>query len=126
MGAVISSMSTRNAKFCGRTKELDQIHSILNPHVEKKGQVSYAVHGLGGVGKTQIAKQYFWEYRSEYALVVWLRASDDATLAQDFSRIAAPAEGGSAGANIPKNIDIARNWLKSSMLAKYPSAVQSS
>lgn len=117
MNAVVSSSSTRNAKFSGRRRELEEIHEFLNPHVHRGGQVSFAVHGLGGVGKTQTVKQYFWEYRSDYTLVVWLHASDVATLAQDFSRIAARAEGVSVGASIQiKDIETAREWLVSSTI----------
>lgn len=115
MNAVVSSFSTRNAKFSGRRRELGEIHSSLNPQVRRDGQISYTVHGLGGIGKTQTVKQYFWEYRSHYTLAAWLHASDVATLAQDFSRIAARAEGVSVGASIQsKDIETAREWLISS------------
>ncbi|MCJ1394890.1 hypothetical protein MMC18_007770 [Xylographa bjoerkii] len=106
-------VTTPNTKFIGRKHELDEIHESLDPKSHDHIQVSCAIYGLGGVGKTQIAKQYFWKYRSSYSFVAWLRASDLPTLAQDFSGIAAMANGMSTGAsNQVKNIEVAREWLE--------------
>lgn len=115
MNVVASSFSTQNAKFYGRRVELEGIHKTLNPQPSRNGQISCTVHGLGGLGKTQIAKQYFWEFRRDYTVTVWLHASEPATLAQDFSQIAARARGALIGTNIQKDIEIAREWLGSSM-----------
>lgn len=42
-----------------------------------------ALHGMGGVGKTQLALNYSWDYRDEYAGVWWFRAEDLSRLQQD-------------------------------------------
>ena len=110
------SLSTKNEKFIGRKRELQDIHEFLNPVSRKNGQRSCAVHGLGGIGKTQLVKEYFWEYRLSYTLAIWLRASDVATLAQDFADIATKADRSIVGArNQIKDVEIAREWLESSI-----------
>ena len=42
-----------------------------------------AIHGLGGVGKTQLALKYSLEFRDRYSGVWWFRAETDATLQLD-------------------------------------------
>ena len=74
------------------------------------------MHGLGGIGKTQLVKEYFWEHRLSYTLAIWLRASDVATLAQDFADIATKADRNISGTrNQIKDVEIAREWLESSI-----------
>lgn len=42
-----------------------------------------ALHGMGGVGKTQLALKYSYDFRDEYAGVWWFRAEDLSRLQQD-------------------------------------------
>ncbi|KAL9038794.1 MAG: hypothetical protein Q9180_002917 [Flavoplaca navasiana] len=114
---IIGSFSTRNEKFVGRKEELEIIDKCLNPQLRSQGQKSCAVYGLGGIGKTQILREYLWSFRSHYSLAIWLRASDVALLAQDLSQIATEVckstEGAPEGArNQSKDIEIAhQDWL---------------
>jgi hypothetical protein len=56
-GPLVSNLPARNPNFTGRTDLLDQLHQRLHPGraaavVQVQAQ---ALHGLGGVGKTQLA-----------------------------------------------------------------------
>lgn len=61
-----------------------------------------AIHGMGGVGKTQLALKYSHEHRHRYAGVWWLRAETDETLQLDAlaccQAVGAPAAAGEAPA----------------------------
>jgi hypothetical protein len=46
------------------------------------------VHGLGGIGKTQLAVAYTKQNRENYSAVFWLNARDEVTLKQGFTRLA--------------------------------------
>src|SRR6185295_12155631 len=70
-----------------------------------------AMHGLGGVGKTQLALEYAYRRADQYRLVAWIRAEKPETLASDYSAIAA-AEGLSETPNYRQKIENVRSWLE--------------
>ncbi|WP_045742702.1 FxSxx-COOH system tetratricopeptide repeat protein [Actinoplanes rectilineatus] len=51
--------------------------------------VPHALHGLGGVGKTQLAIEYAHRHQSSFDLVAWIPAEQQALLRSSFQRIAA-------------------------------------
>jgi tetratricopeptide (TPR) repeat protein len=55
--------------FVGRVKELEEIHGKLQAG---QGVSVCAVEGMGGLGKSELALQYAWCYRGEYAARYWL------------------------------------------------------
>ncbi|WP_113704961.1 FxSxx-COOH system tetratricopeptide repeat protein [Nonomuraea lactucae] len=63
----------RNKNFTGREELLAQIRRSIDA-VTAVVPLPQALHGLGGVGKTQLAIEYAWRYRGEYDLVWWITA----------------------------------------------------
>jgi tetratricopeptide (TPR) repeat protein len=76
----------RNPNFTGREKELAKIHDAL----AQGGTMALVqpIHGLGGVGKTQLALEYVYRHAAEYELVWWVRAEEPVTLAADYAALA--------------------------------------
>jgi len=68
--------------FTGRERALARITESFASH---RSQVMVALHGLGGVGKTQLATQWVHDHGPGYQLSAWLRAEDPDTLAGDFA-----------------------------------------
>jgi nucleoside phosphorylase len=64
-------------RFVAREEELSQIHEILKGTIGRRTAV---LHGLGGIGKTQIAIAYFKRHRTHYSTAIWLNARDETTL----------------------------------------------
>jgi tetratricopeptide (TPR) repeat protein len=85
----------------GEPKPFRVIDHLLSPHFRDPGNVlarlretllaagnaaivvPAALYGMGGVGKTQLALKYSYEYRDSYAGVWWFRAETDGTLQLD-------------------------------------------
>ena len=76
----------RNPNFTGRDELLLQLHEALGGG--ESAAISHAIHGLGGVGKTQLAVEYAYRYASEYSVIWWLRSEAPESLDGDFEALA--------------------------------------
>jgi len=89
MPAIWNVPHLRNPNFTGRQQELDDLRASL-----LKGETAAlvqprAIHGLGGVGKTQLAVEYAYRHSADYDAVWWVRSEDPTTLASDYASLAA-------------------------------------
>ena len=79
----------RNENFTGRDRELAEIHNTLqSADVTTFRRRVMALHGLGGIGKTQLAIQYAYIHQKDYTSVWWVNAATTQSLSQDFLGIA--------------------------------------
>ncbi|WP_223167600.1 FxSxx-COOH system tetratricopeptide repeat protein [Nonomuraea sp. SYSU D8015] len=63
----------RNPNFTGRKDLLAALRKSMHTVTAVVAQPQ-ALQGLGGVGKTQLAIEYAWQYRDHYDLVWWVSA----------------------------------------------------
>lgn len=83
----VATPHQENPEFVGRTEILQKIHNRLAPqHGRLPSQQIFALCGLGGMGKTQIAISYVFAHRADFAVVLWAHAHTKAKLAESFSR----------------------------------------
>ena len=71
--------------FVARQEELAGIHKALRGDGSR---CTVVLHGLGGIGKTQLAVAYAKLHRADYTAIFWLNIKDEDTLKQSFARIA--------------------------------------
>jgi len=78
---------SRNTHFSGREAWLTQLHEAL---CNRQNDIvnTYAIIGLGGVGKTQLALEYCYRHLADYNLIYWLSAADSANLDQSMAEMA--------------------------------------
>jgi hypothetical protein len=99
----------RNPNFTGREEILQDLRKSL-----AAGQATAltALHGLGGVGKTQLALEYAYRQAPDYNLVWWLRADDPVALAGDYAALAKELDlPEKDAANQEDQVAAVRRWL---------------
>jgi hypothetical protein len=69
-----------NPTFIGRDSELKNLSEQLQKVGEMAITQTIAVHGLGGVGKTQLAVEYAWKHLGDYDAVLWVKADSPEAL----------------------------------------------
>ena len=77
----------RNPHFTGRTSELDTIRTELGAG---SAMTVRALHGLGGVGKTQTVIEYAHRYATTYDLVWWINAEQPTLITSQLAALAGP------------------------------------
>ena len=78
----------RNMHFTGRETLLTKLHNELCKTIPRRWNHRIALHGLGGVGKTQLALEYAYYHKDNYDGVYWISAVSQATLFSGFQEIA--------------------------------------
>src|SRR6185437_10557048 len=78
----------RNPFFTGREEILKALHVHLGSNQQPSTTRMYALQGLGGMGKTQIALEYAYRHALEYSAVFWIASETVETLVFSFMRIA--------------------------------------
>jgi hypothetical protein len=71
-------------RFYGRADLLQKVKEVLDPQEGSSTCRSLALHGMGGVGKTQVALQYANISRKLYDAIFWISADNSIKMAQDF------------------------------------------
>jgi tetratricopeptide (TPR) repeat protein len=91
------NVPARNPVFTGRESLLAAIREAL---VSGDRAVVYALHGMGGVGKTQLAIEYVHRYEADYDVVWWLNSESMSLLGCEFAALAVELGCASSGAQL--------------------------
>ena len=82
----IRQIPAANPHFTGRGAELDRLARDL---AAGSRVMVHSVHGMGGVGKTQLATEYAHAHIRDYDLVWWIAAEEPAAIPDQFTALAA-------------------------------------
>ena len=71
--------------FVAREEELGEMHTHLNSDGSRRTVI---LHGLGGIGKTQLSVAYAKRHKDSYSAIFWLNIKDKDSVKQSFAKIA--------------------------------------
>lgn len=113
---------SRNSKFFERNKELELIWGLIAPHPSE--QMSCVLHGMAGVGKSQVALEFAFRQRQTYPYIFWIPSGDGTVLAQAFAKISGVLGlcSGHKGADLALQVEKAQVWLCQSMYTNAPAS----
>lgn len=108
----INNLMPRNEYFVGRSAQLKRIADIFRNN--DRIVIRQTVYGLGGIGKTQLAREYAYRYALEYSTAVWeINAESKETVFGGFSEFA-----GAMNLQLPDDFneeqlsDVVKEWMQ--------------
>jgi len=90
-----------------REQELEEIHKAISGDGSRRTVV---LHGLGGIGKTQLTVAYAKRHRDSYSAIFWLNIKDEDALKQSFAKVARQILREHPSASWLSNVDIKENF----------------
>ncbi|MGH3899075.1 MAG: FxSxx-COOH system tetratricopeptide repeat protein [Pseudonocardiaceae bacterium] len=84
---VWGNVPPRNPNFTGRVELLSQLGERLTAG-GTTAVLPAALHGMGGIGKTQMAVEYVYKHLHDYDLIWWIQASQQAQIRTGFTELA--------------------------------------
>lgn len=73
--------------FVQRTTEMAQLDEFFKADTDVKRRKMFVVHGLGGIGKTQLCIEYFRRNKEDFTAVFWLDGSSKDTLSHSLASV---------------------------------------
>ena len=102
-----------NPRFIGRMQFLQTLKEKLSAKVSRRFNYRVALHGMGGIGKTQCALGYAYANKTEYDRIYWISAVDQTSLLSGYQNIAKHARLPGLQSATPAEIaDAVLSWLK--------------
>ncbi|KAF8470650.1 hypothetical protein BDZ91DRAFT_791604 [Kalaharituber pfeilii] len=77
----------RNPDFVGREYLLEQLALEIGEGRDAMDITQVVLHGMGGMGKTQIALEYVYHHRKDYSSAFWINAASEQTTKTSFIQI---------------------------------------
>ncbi|MFI9833796.1 FxSxx-COOH system tetratricopeptide repeat protein [Streptomyces sp. NPDC051913] len=103
------NVPARNASFTGRDTLLVQLRQALA--ADSRVAVR-ALHGRGGVGKTQLAIEYAYRFAGEYELAWWIAAEDPSLIPDQLAVLAARIGAAPAGTPAAEVVELLMEELR--------------
>jgi tetratricopeptide (TPR) repeat protein len=87
-GPAIWNLPPRNRVFTDRLPVLSRIQRELLAEPNAGELQACALHGMGGVGKTQTVIEFAHRFRSHYTIIWWIRAEQQVSITDHLMRLA--------------------------------------
>ncbi|MET7481923.1 FxSxx-COOH system tetratricopeptide repeat protein [Streptomyces sp. NPDC005538] len=88
LSALLVNVPLRNTSFVGRAALLQAVEDQLAGQ-DTAAVLPHALHGMGGVGKSQLALEYVYRHQSDYNVICWIPAERESLILTALSTLAA-------------------------------------
>jgi hypothetical protein len=103
------NLPRRNPGFTGRDDMLNRLHETLS---HGRRVAVKALHGMGGVGKTQLALEYGHRFAGEYDVVWWIPSEQPELIGDHLAILAQKLRLVPAGTATPDAVETLRDHLR--------------
>jgi len=110
-----NNLPDRNNKFTGREKLLEDIYLAFQTKNEVSLVQAQAITGMGGIGKSETAKEYAFCFRMQYEYIWWVNAETDTSIEAAYRSFAQRNELGSPDDNSEKVIAHVKKWMNENL-----------
>ena len=86
--ALLVNVPLRNTSFVGRQALLRAVEVQLDAQ-DTAAVLPHALHGLGGVGKSQLALEYIYTHQHDYRVICWIPAERESQILAALASLAA-------------------------------------
>ncbi len=86
--ALLVNVPLRNTSFVGRQGLLRAVEEQLGAQ-DTAAVLPHALHGLGGVGKSQLALEYIYTHQHDYKVICWIPAERESLILAALGNLAA-------------------------------------
>ncbi|MDG9726962.1 FxSxx-COOH system tetratricopeptide repeat protein [Streptomyces sp. DH41] len=85
--ALLVNVPLRNTSFVGRQGLLRAVEEQLSDQ-DTAAVLPHALHGLGGVGKSQLALEYIYTHQHDYKVICWIPAEQESLILASLANLA--------------------------------------
>ena len=111
VGMPSNNLPERNNKFTGREVILDSIHKAFQTKNEVSLIQPRAIIGMGGIGKTETAREYAYLYHNEYLHIWWVNAETGTSIEEAYRAFAVRNKLGTPEDKSETVIANVKNWM---------------
>jgi hypothetical protein len=108
---VVSPQVAGMAEVVGRDRELAGLRAAFAAKQQRKGPVVQVLTGMGGVGKTSLARAYAQRHLDDYEVVWWVRAEDRTAVDGEYRALLELVHSGAEAQLVRDAVLNANNWL---------------
>jgi len=107
------SLPPRNQDFVGREDILESLKQALLPSSSVASSMIFVIHGLGGVGKSQVALEYAHRHKELYDHIFWMKAETAKSFSESYTKVLSQLDlaNGQSFQDDERSISLLHDWL---------------